>query len=84
MTKKIASTARIRRTTVLAARLWVVLALAVAVTTLASCLRVGTDEAAARNGAPRRKGTVRTTGDPRESPSCALNCISAPRSRGRT
>jgi preprotein translocase subunit SecG len=56
MTKKIASTARIRRTTVLAARLWVVLALALAVTTLASYLRVGTDEAAARNGAAPSEG----------------------------
>jgi hypothetical protein len=50
MTKKIGNTGRIRRTTVLAARLWVV-ALALAVATMALYSRAGTDEAAARNGA---------------------------------
>ena len=49
MNTKIGNTARIRRTMVLAAGLWVVLALAVA--TMALYSRVGTDEAAARNGA---------------------------------
>ena len=64
MTKKIASTARIRRTTVLAARLWVVLALALAVTTLALYSRVGTDEAAARNGAAPSEGDGSDDGRP--------------------
>ena len=52
MTTKIGNTARIRTTTVLAARLWAVLALALAVVTMALYSRVGTDEAPARNGTP--------------------------------
>ena len=51
MNTKIGNTARTRRTTVLAAGLWAVLAHALAVATMALYSRVGTDEAAARNGA---------------------------------
>jgi hypothetical protein len=62
MTKKTGDTALIRRMTVLATELWVVLALAVA--TMAVYSRAGTDEAAARDGASASEGVGSDDGRP--------------------
>ncbi len=64
MNTKIGNTARIRRMTVLVAGLWVVLALALAVATMAFYSRVGTGEAAARSGGASSEGEGSDDGRP--------------------